>query len=104
MLDCNRGANGGANAPVFGKRPPAIERRNSLKTQRPALACAGRAGLRIESSTAELRWRTGLQLSDGLRHAVLHRLGPVAHLAEVARGPLVHSAARMATASKSFRT
>src|SRR5437867_15483 len=28
------------------------------QTQRPALACAGRAGLRIESSTTELRWQS----------------------------------------------
>src|SRR5437762_13181842 len=28
----------------------------SAETQRPALVCAGRAGLRIESSTTELRW------------------------------------------------
>jgi len=30
--------------------------RAPLKQQRPAPVCAGRAGLRIENSTTELRW------------------------------------------------
>src|SRR5947209_4919779 len=56
MPDCNRGANGGANEGVSHERSSSLASPNSLKTQRPALACAGRAGLRIESSTTELRW------------------------------------------------
>ncbi len=52
-----RGANGGANGGVAGRCGPAPASPNSLKPQRPALASAGRAGLRIESSTTELRWR-----------------------------------------------
>ena len=54
---CHRGANGGANAAVSGHRQSSLASPNSLKAQRPALACAGRAGLRIESSTTEPRWR-----------------------------------------------
>jgi len=54
---CRRGANGGANGRVSGERWSSLASPNSLKTRRPALACAGRAGLRIESSTPELRWR-----------------------------------------------
>ena len=53
----SRGANGGANGRISGERWLSLASPNSLKTQRPALACAGRAGLRIESSTTELRWR-----------------------------------------------
>ncbi len=54
---CPGGANGGDNACVSGERQSSLGSRNSSKTQRPALVCAGRAGLRIESSTTELRWR-----------------------------------------------
>src|SRR6266704_160807 len=55
---CRRGANRGANKNVSSERSSSLAPPNSLKTQRPALACAGRAGLRIESSTTELRWRS----------------------------------------------
>src|SRR6266571_5105482 len=48
----------GANKNVSSERSSSLAPPNSLKTQRPALACAGRAGLRIESSTTELRWRS----------------------------------------------
>src|SRR2546428_6825991 len=53
----SRGANGGANGGVAGRCRPSCGTRKSLKTRRPAPVCAGRAGLRIESSTTELRWR-----------------------------------------------
>ena len=53
----SRGANGGANGRISGERWLSLASPNSLKPQRPALACAGRDGLRIESSTTELRWR-----------------------------------------------
>ncbi len=42
---------------VARRRQPSLASPNSLKTQRPALVCAGRHGLRIESSTTEVRWR-----------------------------------------------
>ena len=47
----------GANGIVAAERQASLASPNSLKRQRPALVCAGRAGLRIESSTTELRWR-----------------------------------------------
>src|SRR5207249_1777820 len=52
------GANRGANGIVAARRRPWLASANSLKPQRPALPCADRAGLRIESSTTELRWRS----------------------------------------------
>src|SRR5438034_3706681 len=47
----------GANRVVACQRESSFASPNSLKTQRPSLKSAGRAGLRIESSTTELRWR-----------------------------------------------
>src|SRR5438477_8155851 len=75
MPDCNRGADGGANGDVSDERCPSRASPNSLQTQRPALVCAGRAGLRIESSTTELRWPR-----------------PVTHLAEVPVEAVRHTA------------
>src|SRR5262245_42241398 len=39
------------------EKQPELTSQHIPQTQRPALACAGRAGLRIESSTTERRWR-----------------------------------------------
>jgi len=59
-LPFRRGANGGANGHVSGERPSSLASHKRLKAQRPALVCAGRAGLRFESSTPELRCRRPL--------------------------------------------
>ena len=55
----------------------------SAETQRPALVGAGRAGLRIESSTTELRWRPpNLAACCSTRYSTAS--ATMAHLAEVA--------------------
>src|SRR5712692_4743381 len=68
-----RGVNRGAKTVVSPRRWSSLAPPNSLKTRRPALACAGRAGLRIESSTTELRWRETVHKLSGVPLAtVLH--------------------------------
>jgi hypothetical protein len=57
--ESSRCANRGAKILVSRRRSSSLPSPNCLKTQRPALRSAGRAGLRIESSTTELRWRGG---------------------------------------------
>ena len=52
-----RGANGGAKRFVAPRCWPSYASPDVAETRRPALVCAGRVGLRIESSTTELRWR-----------------------------------------------
>ena len=52
-----RGVNGGANRFVAHRRRQLRLARRTAEMQRPALSGAGRIGLRIESSTTELRWR-----------------------------------------------
>ena len=44
---------------IAGRRWPALASRNTLKNRRPSLVSDGRLGLRIESSTTELRWWIG---------------------------------------------
>src|SRR6266568_3679236 len=66
-----RGANRGAKTIVSPRRCSSLASPNSLKTQRPALACAGRGELRIESSTTELRWRNDFQVNNQVIGPVL---------------------------------
>src|SRR5258708_1525688 len=76
---CRRGANGGDKERVARPRWSSVASPNPLRTQRPALAGAGRAGLRIESSTTELRWPKAPKLAAraGTRYYVALDLRPI---------------------------
>ncbi len=65
MVDRSRGANGGSNGGVAGRRRPTLASPNSLKRQRPPLACAGRVRLRIGSSTTGLLRRDSTAAAYG---------------------------------------
>src|SRR6266849_9407364 len=71
------GANGGAKQFVSAERWQFLNSPNRAETQRPALGCAGRAGLRIESSTTELRWRPpNLVGGCSMRYSAFGRFPP----------------------------